>query len=586
MGAGTPGFSERVKKLAPVDSDDVLEERIAAIAKRPLPPLPEKGVDASTKKEKKQSETASANEKKDVKKKSDVQEKQKTPTHDGDAKQTEKKTVSKNALAHSDEKKPSEKKEEPAAEKTSDKKNQDTTAAKKAASKKVAEMFVMPERIKNDVAFWSKVYREWDTNQVIFYDEKSKVVYDVVVLPKIPFELSAPKFRKTIQDRIDEIRAILSDREKKPTGKKRFSDLSKSIAATIKKNGLDAEIGLSDRVRSQSGLRSLFEFGLRNSGRYADDMKAILRSQGLPEDLLALVFVESLFSLSAVSHAGATGPWGIMKATAKQLGIEVNNFTDERLDPWVATWCAAQYLKKAKENLVEWPLAITSYNYGYAGMMRAVNNWGRDFETILDNHDGNWFGYASKSYYAEFLAARDTILNQEKYFPGLKKESRWQYELVHVDHAVDVTDLYSLKAISREDLASLNPSLTRRTLNGQEVIPSNYHIRVPKKKGSHFYAQLKKVPANRRKAALNKISVKYLARGRESIAQIARNFGVHPMFLSERMGKPLNYQPKGAVIIRSQAHRFSSLSDINKQLVSSFSVPAGANVVEGGRVVR
>ena len=173
---------------------------------------------------------------------------------------------------------------------------------------------------------------------------------------------------------------------------------------------------LAKRLRSQSGLRSQFAMGLKNSGRFVDEMKSILRAQGLPEELIALVFVESMF-FPVISSAGAGGQWEIMHETALRLGIFVNKFTDERMDPIISTLAAAQFLKRAKEGLGKWPLAITAYNYGYAGMLRAVNNFGTQNIEIIKKHESPIFGYACKNYYTEFLAALDVYNNREKYFP-------------------------------------------------------------------------------------------------------------------------------------------------------------------------
>lgn len=432
-----------------------------------------------------------------------------------------------------------------------------------SASAWAQEIFEIPDRIKNDVDFWAKVYREWDTHQVVFYDSKTKVVYDVLDLPVVNNELSASKFRKEVDARYKLIESALSQTMN--------DEDPKSLVATLKVNGLLGEPDLKQRLKAQSGLRRQFEYGLRVSGRYMDDMKAILKSQGLPEDLLAIVFLESLFNLSAVSHAGASGPWGIMRETAIRSGIHVNNFTDERRDWVVATWGAAQFLKRAKEGLTEWPLAITAYNYGYAGMMRAANNFGKDFEAILDNHTSPIFGYASKSYYAEFLAARDTLHNQDKYFPNLKKDARCRYDTVELQRPVEVLDLISLGVFKKDDFKSLNPALTERTVNGHEVLPANYALRIPHGKSGVFYKQIKKIDTNKRSKASAKVSVKHKARPNETLLSIARKFGIFEEYLSKKLNKPLDYKPKGTVLIRSESHKFLPLTELNQNILGDLS---------------
>jgi membrane-bound lytic murein transglycosylase D len=429
-------------------------------------------------------------------------------------------------------------------------------------------LFVVPERIKNDVDFWAKVYREWDNHQVIFYDSKTKLIYDVVNLPKIENEISSLKYKNDVSKKHNEIIGIL----KKIVGKKSIDKKdvqTTNIYQILKKHALTSDKDLPERLRHQNGLRGQFEYGLKISGRYADEMKALLKAHGLPEELLAMVFVESLFYLSAMSSAGASGPWGFLKETAINSGIHVNNFINERQDWVISTLAAANYLKRAKQGLSEWPLIITSYNYGYSGMKRAVNNLGtKDFSTILDNHESPIFGYASKSYYAEFLAALDTLKNHVKYFPKLKKDEICKYDLVQIKRPLAIDDMISAGAIAKEDLLLYNPGLTKRTMLGQEVIPKDFVLRVPNNKGKHFYDRLKTIPHTKREKAGLKVSSRYTAKGKENLSYIAKIFGISAEFLSQKMNKPLRYRPKGAVLIRSQAHLFTPLPGLTKSMPS------------------
>lgn len=422
--------------------------------------------------------------------------------------------------------------------------------------KKMPEPLEVFDCIKQDVEFWARVYREWDTNQVIFYDSITKVVYDVINLPKVEFGLSSGKYRADVAKRYKEITEVLKSAAN-PSQHDDVSQKTKHILDVAKINSIAHEPDLAERCKYQAGLRSQFEFGLKKSGLYIDEMKSILLSQDLPEDLLGIPFVESLFYPSAVSHAGAAGLWGLMKDTAIRSGIHVNKFTDERLDPLLSTVAAAAFIKKMKESLGEWSLVYTGYNYGPAGVTRAINNLqSRDLCVIIAKHDGGWFKYASKNYYSEVVAAIDTLRNQQTHFPGLEKEKPWKYELVKILRPAHVEDLFAVNAVSKADLIRLNPSFTKNTLNSVEVIPPNYELRIPKGTSKDFYARVKKIANGRRDAASVKISTKYVARGRESLNYIAKLFGVSPTFLSERMKKPLDYKPKGPVIIRSQSHLF------------------------------
>lgn len=111
---------------------------------------------------------------------------------------------------------------------------------------------------------------------------------------------------------------------------------------------------------------------LARANTYLPEIKAILRSKGIPEALAYLPMVESAYEPEAISHAGAVGLWQLMPATATRFGLTVNNAVDERLDPLKSTHAAAAYLRWLYEYFNDWPLAVTAYNCGEGAMQRAL----------------------------------------------------------------------------------------------------------------------------------------------------------------------------------------------------------------------
>jgi LysM repeat protein len=100
--------------------------------------------------------------------------------------------------------------------------------------------------------------------------------------------------------------------------------------------------------------------------------------------------------------------------------MNVNRKVDERLDPSKATHAAARLLMDNYNALGSWPLAITAYNHGRAGMMRAQSEVGSsDITKVINEYRGPLFGYASMNFYSEFLAAIDVYHNYEQYFGQL-----------------------------------------------------------------------------------------------------------------------------------------------------------------------
>jgi membrane-bound lytic murein transglycosylase D len=109
-----------------------------------------------------------------------------------------------------------------------------------------------------------------------------------------------------------------------------------------------------------------------------------------------------------------------MRPTAR-LFMRVDYLVDERLDPYTASEGAARLLRGNYERLGSWPLAITAYNHGPGGMAKAVRILGtRDIGTIVARHRSPSFGFASRNFYAEFMAARRIDRDPARYFGPIR----------------------------------------------------------------------------------------------------------------------------------------------------------------------
>jgi membrane-bound lytic murein transglycosylase D len=94
-----------------------------------------------------------------------------------------------------------------------------------------------------------------------------------------------------------------------------------------------------------------------------------------------------------------------MKDTGR-VYLRVGPFRDERTNPEAATRAAARLLKDNYDYLQSWPLAVMAYNHGREGVARAVKAQGtRDLKTLLTEHRGPSYGFASRNFYFEFRAA-------------------------------------------------------------------------------------------------------------------------------------------------------------------------------------
>jgi membrane-bound lytic murein transglycosylase D len=118
--------------------------------------------------------------------------------------------------------------------------------------------------------------------------------------------------------------------------------------------------------------RKLFRAWLKRSGRYHDVVARALHDRGLPQDLEALVFVESGYSPTAVSSEGAMGLWQFMPGTAHVYGLAVDEDFDERRSIEKATEAGTRYLSDLYERFGSWELAMAAYDMGYGRLTQRV----------------------------------------------------------------------------------------------------------------------------------------------------------------------------------------------------------------------
>ncbi len=125
-------------------------------------------------------------------------------------------------------------------------------------------------------------------------------------------------------------------------------------------------------VREGKSMEKLKTWGLP----YFNMIDGILAKYGLPKELKYLAVIESKLKTRAISWAGAVGPWQLMPATARTLGLKVNHKVDERVDYHKSTHAAAKYLKDLYAEFGDWLLVIAAYNGGPGNVYSAIRKSG------------------------------------------------------------------------------------------------------------------------------------------------------------------------------------------------------------------
>lgn len=268
-------------------------------------------------------------------------------------------------------------------------------------------LFPVKGIVQDQVTFWEHVFGRYNSDQFLIHDyDYPLLVIDLVDLRTLP-----DRSGKAVRDYVERYRV----------GAKRFGELGEKAISfgaieqrlynvySRYRQHLQRLVKGNVRLRSQEGMADTFRIGMRRAKSYLPFMESHFQQSGLPVDLTRLVFVESMFNPNAKSSAGAVGIWQFMPQTAKQF-MRVNRRVDDRYSPYKSTISAAKLLQRNYASLGSWPLAITAYNYGLAGIQQAAEKHKtKQLRHLIRTYNGRRFGFASKNYYAEFLAACRTF---------------------------------------------------------------------------------------------------------------------------------------------------------------------------------
>lgn len=278
--------------------------------------------------------------------------------------------------------------------------------------------FPRPASIQPNIDFWINVFSAYGERDFLIHDrDRIWRIYQVLRLPGA----GAPSHAEvaTINDYLKTKYGAILNRLAAGTPPANLEE--RQVAEMFKGEPPAAYAIAAQNLRVQQGMREQFREGLLRSRYYRPTMERIFRENGLPPELVTLAEVESGFYSRAKSDAGAVGIWQFTRGTGRQF-MRITRYHDDRLDPTTETAAAAKLLRSNFLTFGNWPMAITAYNYGNAGMQQAADEYGADFDRILRDYRGPHFGFASKNYYAEFLAALQVHENEDKYFPDLKYE--------------------------------------------------------------------------------------------------------------------------------------------------------------------
>ncbi|MBT3181337.1 MAG: transglycosylase SLT domain-containing protein [Deltaproteobacteria bacterium] len=424
-------------------------------------------------------------------------------------------------------------------------------------SKKGYGWIYPPKELEADVAFWRDVYAKYDNNNVVLHHPVYlDIVYDVVDLSPIDRDRRLTdlekeyKKEKLVEDRRDQVTSILRKLAKNP----KSSSLSdhgweiKKLFQGVTEQNKYLKAADEYGVRAQYGQKDKFISGLKYSGRYLGEIEDIYEEYGLPRELTRLIFVESMFNPKARSFVGASGLWQFMPNTGK-LYLRINDIVDERNDPLTATRASAKLLRHNFNDLKTWPLAINAYNAGRGRLSQAVKRLGtRDIAKIVKNFKHSAYGFASRNFFMEFLAALEIVENVDNYFGQIQYDKPLRYEVVKSSYHLSLPNVAKLSGIPMDELLEYNAGFTAKVASGKQLVPIGFPIRVPEGKGDFFLAAAARAPKSRTG------DIKHVVKKGESLNTIASMYGVDPDKL-QKINKGIRRKPSRGQIIRIPFNR-------------------------------
>ena len=203
-------------------------------------------------------------------------------------------------------------------------------------------------------------------------------------------------------------------------------------------------------------------------------IEPILAKNGIPDDFKYLAVIESSL-VNAVSPAGARGVWQFMPTTAKEKGMEVNDYVDERYDLEKSTEAACAYLKEAYAKFGSWTLAAASYNGGMAGVQRQLESQkvSSYYDVLLTEETAR--------YVYRILALKEIMKNPQKYgfeIPAHALYSEIPVKKIEIDSSVtDLADFALSQGINYKILKIHNPWLRDKSLPNKSK--KKYQIAIP-----------------------------------------------------------------------------------------------------------
>ena len=297
-------------------------------------------------------------------------------------------------------------------------------------------------------------------------------------------------------------------------------------------------------------MKDSIQTSLIRSGRYRKLIDQALEEHQLPKGLAYLPVIESAYLPKLTSRAGAHGIWQFMPDTAREYGLRVDWWIDERADPERSTRAAAAYLKDLHRMFGDWSLALAAYNCGPGRVRRTLKEAeASSFWELLDN---GLLPKETRGYVPTFFATLLIASDPETYGFELGKPVDHDGQSIEVRGPVSLAYIAEAIGVDEGELKDMNPALRRDV-----VPPGRAAVRVPSK---HAETLLARADTLREEDAYVKYC-RFTVRDGDTVGKLARKIGARPETILAMNGLDANdrVRPGRTIYLPVRARELSAL---------------------------
>jgi membrane-bound lytic murein transglycosylase D len=243
---------------------------------------------------------------------------------------------------------------------------------------------------------------------------------------------------------------------------------------------------------------------LERGTRYEPMIRAKMKAGGLPEDMYYLALVESGFDPHAYSRAAAVGMWQFMTSTARDMGMRVDWWVDERRDPIRSTTAAVRFIRGLRDQFGSLYLAAAAYNGGPGRVSRGLARFADDLEGtqaedaffVLAEKD--YLRNETREYVPQLIAAALIAKEPTRYGMELHPRPPFAYDSVRVPASTPLAAIAKAARVSLGEVTDLNSHLLRGMTPPRET----YLVRLPVGAAAGFDSAFSALPPDVKKATV------------------------------------------------------------------------------------